>query len=407
MWRLVFALAVGCGRVEFDAHAFGDGGDGDANPDARAEVAGGCGFVELAPGGIHTCARHGDGTVYCWGDNTWGQLGDSTFADHYIPQPVIGTGYTSVARSDHDTICAIKSDRTPWCWGRSQNSLLGSTAQSAVPVQIQLNGSPFDRVIEVEVGEHGACARRDDRSVWCWGWNNYGQSGMPAGADVPAPVQVTGVLADELGIGYGTSCVRAGARVDCWGWNMWGQLGDGTTPTSRHAPSAVLRGGSPLTGARMLAAGYLQVCAADTSGAAWCWGTGREVGNPNNGGATSDGALAVFDMLTSAPLTNAVTVGTGDRFSCALRGDTSVWCWGDNPGGQLGDGTMTSRVPAMPVLVAAVTPLTGVLQLAVGNGYACALRAADVMCWGYNANGQLGTGGTSAPQLFATAIMCP
>jgi len=407
-WWGLLAL-VGCGRVGFALHddAGGVGGDiaSDVAPDSGPRPALGCGYAEVILGAYHGCGMDPDGSLSCWGDGQFGELGDGSFNAHYTPMPAQGT-WIALARSEDSTQCGIAPDRTVWCWGQNEHAVLGPGGDSAVAIQMQYQGAPLDRAIKVAVGEDSACVVRDDKTVYCWGWNLYGQTGSAVAApDVSAPQPISGILPDEITAGYGHVCMRVGDQVRCFGWNLYGQLADGTT-TTHETITTVLEGAAPLTGVVQITSGYLQSCALLTDATVKCWGTGRALGNLANGGGLSPSAIQA-ETAAGVPLTNVTYVGTGDRHTCALRSDTSVWCWGDNPAGQLGDTLMADRTQAAPVLLQSGLPLTGVLQLVVSNSVNCAVRANDVLCWGANGDGQMATGGTGLGQYFAGPALCP
>lgn len=140
--RLAVLVLCGCGRLAFDPRVAGDAGSaGDATGDAAPVL--GCGFVELELGHFHSCARDAQNAVYCWGDNTYGQLGDGSFAPRYMPTTPIAGTFAKLARSDHDTACAIAPDTTLWCWGRSRNYQLGSPSLgTGVIAMTQVRGQP-------------------------------------------------------------------------------------------------------------------------------------------------------------------------------------------------------------------------------------------------------------------------
>jgi hypothetical protein len=192
--------------------------------------------VALSDG--HTCARGRGGTLWCWGSNSRGQLGLGTKKDTSTPTLVAALG-NEVAEVTvvRERSCARKTDGTVWCWGRNRGGELGdgSKADRHAPVQVAALGSA---VVEVELGESHGCARKDDGTVWCWGGNKSGTVGDGTTVDRATPVQVQGLSgAVELAAGTRHTCARVeDGGIWCWGRNAEGQLGDGTT-IDRAAPA--------------------------------------------------------------------------------------------------------------------------------------------------------------------------
>jgi hypothetical protein len=198
---------------------------------------------EVTAGYYHTCARKQDGTLWCWGNNYHGQLGDGTTASPK-PSPVqvtaLGTSAVEVAPGYFYT-CARKQDGTLWCWGCNSGGKLGdgTTTGTPSPVQVTALGTS---AVEVAASFSHTCARKQDGTLWCWGDNYYGQLGD--GTTVwpkTSPVQVAalGASAVEVAAGEAHTCARKGdGTLWCWGNNYYGQLGDGTT-TDKLSPVQV------------------------------------------------------------------------------------------------------------------------------------------------------------------------
>ena len=331
-------------------------------------------MVQADDGQGHTCAVRSDGSVWCWGRNRNGQLGDGTATRHLTPVQVKGlTGVIQVAAGYEDT-CAVRSDGTVWCWGDNGEGEIGDGTHNAALTPVEVPG--LTGVRQVSAGWWFNCALRTDGTVWCWG------------EIVPSlvPVQVTGLsgVVAQVAAGEGHVCARLeSGAVLCWGWNAFGQLGDGTT-VSRSQPAPVVGLPGPVT---WIKAGAGHTCVRRADGTVWCWGY-------NGVGQLGDGTLTERLTATRSLVTGAVAVnvGTGDLyngFTCARTHAKTVTCWGAGSFGQLGDGTTTTS-RATP---ARVRSLTGVSSLALGFTHACAVLTNGTMrCWGDNAYGQLGDG---------------
>jgi len=243
-----------------------------------------------------------------------------------------------------------------------------------------------DGVVEVALGTDHACARRLSGAVACWGRNDKGQLGIGGLGDQAVPIAVAGLTgASRISAGAAHTCAAtvAGAAF-CWGDNVRGQVGDGTR-LRRDVPTRVLTAGSaPLTGILHVAAGLDSSCAVAGSGV-YCWGR-------NNKGQLGDGTKMdrVFANTVSWPAMAGSPRGVdvGDSFACVLNDAGSVYCFGSNDVGQLGDGSTTDA--SSPVRVSG---LVDAVEISAGASFACARRAGgEVVCWGDNRAGQLGDG---------------
>src|SRR5262245_54468382 len=149
--------------------------------------------AEVAVGEYHCCARKTDGTLWCWGRNNYGQLGDGATVDKTTPvqagASTLGNGVAEVALGEYHG-CARKTDGTLWCWGRNNYGQLGDgrAVDKATPVQAGVS-TLGNAVAEISLGDSHTCARRTDGTLWCWGYNYVGQLGR-VGEDSRYPGQV-------------------------------------------------------------------------------------------------------------------------------------------------------------------------------------------------------------------------
>ena len=293
---------------------------------------------QIVAGVAHTCVIARDNRVMCWGDNQFGQLGDSAFPDSASNTPVATSGF---------------GGRTP---------------------------------VQLAAGRNHTCARMSDGTVWCWGYNGYLELGFGVGTYAD-PVQVSlGASATWISAAGNTSCARTAAQLVCWGRNNKGQLGLGTTYTGSGgvAPTAVPAVPGTFD-AVQLSGGFEHTCAASTAGEVWCWGEGGRLQLGNTTNSTVDQSTP---QRTDTLGDTAVHVAAGAEFSCARLTGGSVWCWGDNQSGQLGRGSTSPSSSSAPTAVAG----TGnVSVLSAGGKHACTVTTAGaVRCWGANASGQVG-----------------
>lgn len=336
------------------------------------------GVVQADGGGFHTCAARVDGTVWCWGENDWGQLGDGTRSASSYPVEVQGlTGVTQVAAGQVHT-CALRTDGTVWCWG-AEFDTVSHVHPRVTPEQVTgLTGA-----VQISAGTYHSCAVRSDRTVWCWGLDNYGQLGDGATntfRTVPVKVQGLPPAVQAKGGDMHTCARLADATVRCWGDNSSGQLGDGTT-TDRTRPVKV----KGLVGrVTALAAGGFDTCARRADGSVWCWGD-------NIQGTVGDGTTVQRLTATRSQMVGAAGVNVGWEYACARTPAGTLKCWGRNEHGQLGNGTtLDAHSPAT------VLDLAQVKYAALGDYHGCAvLRDTTVRCWGWNFDGDLGDGTTT------------
>ncbi len=335
----------------------------------------------VAAGPYHTVSLKSDGTVWTWGDNSSGQLGDGTLVNKSAPIQVSGlTNVVSVACGGFHAL-ALKNDGTVWGWGLNQNGQLGdgTTTQKITPVQV----SGLTNVIMISSrGEH-SMALKEDGTLWGWGLNQNGQLGDGTTTQRNSPIQVSGltnVTSVACGLNHAIA-FKGDGTVWTWGKNSYGQLGDGTT-TQRTTPAVVNGLGSVAS----VAAGVDHTLVIMTNGTVWTWGS-------NANGQLGDGTTIdkAFPVQVSG-LSGVLSVSVGLTHTLALMSDGTVWGWGLNPYGQLGNGVTVTQTA--PVLINGLTDVSGITS---GQHYTIILKAdGSVLGFGYNAYGQLGNGTTVA-----------
>ena len=342
--------------------------------------------VAISGGFEHNLALKSDGTVWAWGNNTYGQLGDGTSTNNRLA-PVAVTGLTGItvisAGGDHSM--ALKSDGTVWTWGINWYGVLGdgTTTTRAIPGQV----SGLSGVVAVAASYYHSLALKGDGTVWGWGENYYGNLGDGTRTDRPSPVPVsalTGVVAISSRFEHSLA-LKSDGTVWGWGRDDYGQLGDGGSGIGVQRLVPVRASG--LTGVVAVAGGQYHGVALTSDGTIWTWGF-------NGFGALGDGTLTDRPIPARAVGLAGVrftAIAAGSLHSLALRSDGTVWAWGLNDFGQLGDGTTTNR--SAPV---AVSGLTNAVAIAAGDDFSLALKNdGTVWAWGTGAEGQLGDGTTT------------
>jgi len=375
---------------------------------------------QIGAGGFHTCALKNDGTVWCWGSNNYyGQLGiGSTISISSTPVQVLGAGGTGFLdnvtqiSSGYRHTCAIKTDGTAWCWGDGYSGQLGRYLSSSnVPIQILgMDGNGFlDNVVQINTGYQHNCVLKNDDTVWCWGYNYYGQLGInynsTSSDSICNPVQVLDVRGDgiwkeikQIDVGANYSCtVKTDNTAWCWGEGNLGQLGNGTI-SHKNTPTKILSvGGSGfLDNVVQISAGNNNghTCAIKTDGTAWCWGYAYNGVLGNKTWSNSSTPVQVLGAGGTGILNNVTQISANYNNSCAVKTNGTAWCWGWNYYGQLGNkNTFDSDVPVQVLGLGGSGVLNDVTQISNGTGHTCALKNnGTVWCWGSGSS--LGSGTT-------------
>lgn len=371
------------------------------------------GIMAVATGGFHTCALTTGGGVRCWGDNSFGQLGNGqsglgTVSTTPVAVVGLGGGVKQIVAGLYHT-CALKLDGAVVCWGSNSYGQLGDGRQfsdSAAPVGVvELSPSAA-----IAAGFHHTCSLMAGGAVECWGDNASGQLGdTNRGEPKARPVSVFGLpgATGAISAGGDHTCARlTDGAAFCWGDNSRGQLGDGQHGQDSDFPVAVVGLGS---GVETVDAGAYHTCASTGGAGAVCWGA-NESGQVGNGShaADEDTPQAVVGLGAGG---QAVAAGGDDSvgFTCALTSQAGTHCWGANNYGQLGNGAAGPGADSdVPVQVAR---LGGAVQMVDAGGFhACAVTGAGgVWCWGDNRFGQLGDGtraSRSVPAAVREEVLC-
>src|SRR5712691_1870635 len=332
----------------------------------------------LTAGGAHSLGLRPDGSVWGWGSNQFGQIGDGTTTARVAPVRVAGlTGpFVGVSAGATHSL-GVSADGSVWAWGFNGEGQLGdgTTTRRLQPVRV----STLTNVVAVAAGGSHSLALRSDGTIWVWGRNEEGQLGDRSRTRRLTPLRITnltGAIAISAGALHSLA-VLADGTVRAWGANVTGQLGDGTY-TMRTSPVRV----AALTGVTSVSAGGSHSVALRGDGTVWSWGWNAwgQLGDGTRTNRTKP--VQVFGVY------EATTVSAGGVHSLATTTSGDIRAWGGNHAGQLGDGTTTHQ----PTPVAIAQPPTGV-AVSAGGVHSLALsidRAA--WAWGNNFFGQLGDG---------------
>ena len=303
-------------------------------------IAFGTNWKQASGGRTHAVAIKTDGTLWTWGGAGYGQLGDNTTTRRSSPAQTIayGTNWKQVA-SAADHVTAIKTDGTLWLWGKNTFGQLGdnSVTQRASPVQTIALGTNWMQVSSGYCYNHIACIKTDG-TLWIWGDNTNGKLGDNTTTKRSSPIQTiafgTNWKQASCGFEY-MAAIKTDGTLWCWGYNSNGQLGDNTI-LRRSSPVQTVAFG---TNWKQVSCGYTHTTAIKTDGTLWAWGYN-----------TSFGCLGDNTTINRSSPVQTVAYGTNwkqassfFRSTAAIKTDGTLWYWGNNGYGQLGNNTVTSR----------------------------------------------------------------
>ena len=353
-------------------------GDTDDRPTPTV-VAGLSPSAQVAVGLTHSVSVAADGTVWVWGTNGAGELADGSVAVGNIPVEVPGLTNISAVAAGFLHGLALGADGSVWGWGGNDKYQLGDTSRRDALTPKQVSGLPA--MAAVAAGLWSSFAIDRNGQLWSWGSNGTsGQLGTGVTSGFQTPRALT-ALSDVTRIAARNEhalAVKRDGSVWSWGSNGYGQLGDGTT-FNRSTPVRVVG----LTDVTAVSAGSFHSLALDLSGAVWSWGY-NFVGQLGDGTDTNS-----LTPVRVSGLSNVVAIAAGDNLSCAITTDGRLWTWGLNDSGQLGDGTLFWWWP----YPSAIPDLAGFQSLSCANNFAVAMRSdGTVWTWGRNFEGQLGDG---------------
>jgi len=336
-------------------------------------------WASVTAGTFHTVALKTNGTLWAWGFNGNGQLGDGTTTSHTTPTQIgVDTNWATVSAGGSHTV-ALKTDGTLWAWGSNFSGQIGdgTTTNRLSPVQIGADTnweSIAGRLLSTE-------AIKTNGTLWAWGTNTGGQLGDGTTIQRNSPVQIgtdTNWASVSAGLASHTEAIKTDETLWAWGLYINGQLGDGTASGSRLSPVQI----GTDTDWTSVTVGKDDTAATKSDGSLWTWGA-------NARGQLGDGTTTGHNTPTRAGTDNNWSaVRAGETFTSALKTDGTVWAWGDDQFGELGDATVLS-VPAPTQVGADADWVTA----DGGGGTSAAIKAdGSLWAWGFNSSGQLGDG---------------
>lgn len=336
-----------------------------------------------------------DGTLYSWGHNESGQLGIGSFDDEYVPAKVGEDSDWQSVSAGYGFVIALKTNGTLWVWGRNDFGLGAISGNiSNVPEQV---GTDSDWVFINAGGAH-SFAIKSNGTLWGWGRNDFGQLGNGSFAHTNVPTQVgTGNFWKTVAAGtFHSLAVKADNTLWSWGYNFSGQLGQGTAGfgTEVNTPTQILS--LAANEWKSIDAGGRHSLAVTAEGKLWVWGNNNVNALGINDGSTYKAMPTLVNNATDWKL---ATGGTNHTF--AIKENNTLWGWGQNTSGSLGDGSVLNRV--VPVQIGTEA---GWWRADGGELHSFFFKDGNIQTSGSNMYGQLGIGATG-DHTVPISVDCP
>jgi alpha-tubulin suppressor-like RCC1 family protein len=352
-------------------------------------------WSKVATGGAHTIGVGSDGSLWTWGRGGSGQLGNGSFTNSNIPLKVgLDLNWQKISAGSGHSI-ALKANGTLWSWGRNASGQLGNGLVGNVSIPTQLGTDTNWSYISA--GYEYTTAIKTDGTLWAWGDNTYGQLGdgtFGSANNKATPVQIgsdTNWLMVSAASGH-TVAIKTNGTLWAWGANNYSQLGDGTI-VNKYLPTQI---GLATNWQNVEAALYFNI-AMKSNGTIWTWGR-------NDTGQLGDNTIIDKNIPTNIEATNNYSkITKGEQHSFVQKSDGTLWAFGGNALGQLGDGTIINKL--IPTAVS--TSTTTWLQITSKISHCAAIKSDGTLyTWGKNLYGEMGDG-TGISKSLPTLIVCP
>ncbi len=342
-------------------------------------------IADIDVGDVTVCAVGVDGRAWCWGDNSYGQLGTGDTAQGDVPRSAAeGYSFKKVSVSTGGAYaCGIASTGQAYCWGNQEGGRLGdgTMAPSGQFVTAPVPVSGGRTFIDIAAGGDHACAIATGGVAYCWGHNEHGQHGTGNFYNSAVPVAVAGGLSFISITSH--QMVTCGIAADgvgyCWGNGAQGNLGSGSTSSS-NVPVPI-SGGLRLSSLRL---GVWTACGVTTDGDGYCWGY-------NGSGELGIGSKSPTESLVPLKVVDGhkwKSINPGVAVTCGVMIDRRGFCWGGNLSGERGDGAFPSPDVTSPV------PVVGNLAFSTidADWVTCGIASDLAYCWGPGMYGSIGDG---------------
>ncbi len=331
-------------------------------------------ITQVSVGWLHSCAVFSNGSAYCWGDNSSGDLGDGTAQESHLPVRVALTDIAEIG-AGNDHTCARTNSGDVYCWGNKNYLGIDAVQESFKPVKV-----PLKNATHLAAGTDFTCASTVD-TVYCWGNNNLGQLGRgETSGSERTPDVIKNRLANvkSMHASMSTICVVSATNdAFCWGGATYETNGPSyynSAPTRINASDVA-----------DVVVGEGHVCTLSKAGAVQCLGEGN-YGQLGDGQQFRSATMVVPTGFAGTPVKGLAAGGT---HTCAVLSTGAMKCWGDGTHGRLGSGD--EKIRKEPV---DAKDLTSVDHVVAGIANTCAWNdsANSIYCWGYNTHGEVGDG---------------
>ena len=365
-------------------------------------------WIKVSAGSSHTCAITIDKKLYCWGDNKYGQLGIGLPVD-YMDKPAwvsdsgLSGSYWESVNSGNRHTCAIRGpDGYLYCWGENHKGALGNgtTTDKNVPIAVTISGAAKPGWLSVAAASAYTCGIRKPigssvASLLCWGQNDVGQVGINDTSRLfimePTEVFGGGDWKEVSAIGPHACAINQDDQLFCWGENFHGQIGNGQSGWDKNVYAPTRIEGYEWS---FVSAGVFYTCGVRDDNTLWCWG----MISPVYLGAPSTASLmSPRQVYNDVDWISVATGRESENTLCGIKKDNGLWCWGFDDWGQVGDGENTGTPPSIGPVPSQVTAPVQILNgnkwaaVTMGNSHTCGLTlGGNLMCWGDNLKGQLG-----------------
>jgi alpha-tubulin suppressor-like RCC1 family protein len=318
--------------------------------------------------------------LWAWGPNSFGQLGDDTITSRTSPVSVVGGFSDWISASAFAHSLGVRANGSLWAWGNNGNGQLGDGTLTSRSSPVSVVGG-FTDWISASAGNAFSVGVRANGTVWAWGLGTSGRLGDGTVVNQSSPVSVIGGFTDWISASAGNGHslgVRANGSLWAWGAGSNGRLGDNTA-TDRSSPVSVVGGFTDWISA---SGGRYHSLGVRANGTLWAWGLGT---NGRVGDGTSTTRSSPVSVVGG--FTDWISASAGEAFSLGVRANGSLWAWGSNASGQLGDNTATGRTSPVSV----VGGFTDWISASGGSAHSLGVRANGTLwAWGVNTNGRLG-----------------
>lgn len=331
-----------------------------------------------------------DGVAFAWGSNDFGQLGirQTPPEDISAPRLVSSIGAVKAIEAGCNFTLALKSDGTVWAFGKNTDGELGDGTET------KIDSAPYGRsmpkpviglkdIVTVAASsgdfENGLALKRDG-TLWSWGSNHGGKLGDGGTVDRDRPVLLKGIKdVKAIAVGWHSLAIKKDGSVWAWG-------GSDEEGLSWPVPTRLVG----LDNATAVATGGIYNMILKRDGTVWAWGSNNKSDVFGDAPERKSPMFDIREVVRVGNLTDVTQIAQGENFSVALKKDGTVWVWGGNQSGQFGNGTFDDDFHNTPALVPG---LTEIVSISAGGGHTLALKHdGTVWAWGMNGKGQLGNG---------------